>query len=353
MSNVSTETIGLDLSDKSGFYVVVDAGGEVVREGKVSLTRTGIAKGFGARAPTRIAIEVGTHSPWVSRSLQALGHEVIVANARQVRLISHSQQKSDRADAQTLARLARFDPALLRPIHHRGEQAQTDLALLRSRKALVEARTSLINSARGMVKASGGRLPSCSADSFVRKAKAAVPEGLETALTPLFAAIEKLSEEVALCTGRLKKLADERYPETGVLRQVKGVGPLVSLAFVLTLEEPGRFRRSRQVGAYLGLVARRRESGESKPQLGITKTGDVALRSLLVQSAQYILGPFGPDCDLRRWGLRLGGNGNKTLKKKAITAVARKLAVLLHRLWLTGEVYEPLRRARLATEEAA
>lgn len=354
MANVSTEVIGLDLSDRTGYYVVVDESGDVVKEGKVSLTRGGIVKVFGARRPTRIALEVGTHSPWVSRSLEELGYEVIVANARQVRLISHSQKKTDRADAQTLARLARFDPALLRPIHHRGEQAQTDLALLRVRKALVEARTALINSARGMVKASGSRLPSCSADSFVRKAKASVPESLKVALAPLFAAIEKLTEEVAHCTGRLKKLADERYPETGVLRQVKGVGPLVSLAFVLTLEEPGRFKKSRQVGAYLGLVTSRRESGESKPQLGITKAGDVALRSLLVQSAQYILGPFGPDCDLRRWGLRLAGSGgNKTLKKKAITAVARKLAVLLHRLWLTGEVYEPLRQARRLTEEAA
>ncbi len=341
------ETIGLDLSDQTGLFVVIDAAGEVVREGKVALSLTVVRQVFGARQPCRIAIEVGTHSPWLSRELERMGYEVIVANARQVGLIARSQKKTDRVDAETLARAARYDPQLLRPVRHRGEQAQADLAMLRARRAIVESRTRLVTSARGMVKAVGGRLPKCSADCFSARAKDHLPQSLRPALEPMLAAIAQLTEQVKAMTRELKKLAKERYPETQFLTQVHGVGLVCSLTYVLTLEEPARFRRSRQVGAYLGLVARERQSGEQKPQLHITKSGDVYLRTVLVQSAQHILGPFGPDSDLRRWGLGLAGAGNKMRKNKAVIAVARKLAVLLHRLWSTGEVYEPLRQERL------
>jgi transposase len=346
------ETIGLDLSDKTGLFVVIDASGQMVREGKVVLSLTGVRKVFAARQPCRIAIEVGTHSPWLSRELERLGYEVIVANARQVGLIARSQKKTDRVDAETLARAARFDPALLKPIRHRGEQAQADLAMLRARRALLDSRTRLVLSARGMVKAAGGRLPKCSADSFATKVKDHVPQSLRPALAPMLAAIGQLTEQIKALTRDLKQLAKERYPETALLSQVQGVGLICSLTYVLTMEEPARFARSRPVGAYLGLTARQHESGEQKPQLHITKAGDVYLRSVLVQSAQYILGPFGRDCDLRRWGLRLAGSGSKVRKNKAIIAVARKLAVLLHRLWVTAEVYEPLRQERLISAAA-
>ena len=345
--NSLDETIGLDLSDRSGLFVVIDDAGRVAREGTVALTLEGVREVFGARQACRIAIEVGTHSPWLSRELERLGYEVIVANARQVGLIARGQKKTDRVDAETLARAARFDPQLLKPIRHRGEQAQADLALLRARKALLESRTRLVISARGMVKAVGGRLPKCSADCFAVKAKDYLPQSLRPALEPMLAAIAQLTEQVKAMTRDLRQLAIERYPETGLLTQVHGVGLICSLTYVLTLEEPARFRRSRQVGTYLGLVARERQSGEQKPQLHITKSGDVYLRSVLVQSAQHILGPYGRDSDLRRWGLKLAGTGSKMRKNKAIIAVARKLSVLLHRLWLTGEVYEPLRQERL------
>jgi transposase len=348
----SEETIGLDLSDKTGLFVVIDAAGEVVKEGKVMLDLAGVRKVFATRQPCRIAIEVGTHSPWLSRQLEQMGYEVIVANARQVGLIARGAKKTDRVDAETLARAARFDPQLLKPIHHRGEQAQADLAMLRARKALLESRTRLVISARGMVKAVGGRLPKCSADYFASKVKDHLPQSLRPALEPMLASIAQLTEQVKAMTRDLKQLAEERYPETRLLSQVHGVGLICSLTYVLTLEEPTRFRRSRQVGAYLGLVSRQHESGEQKPQLRITKSGDVYLRSVLVQSAQHILGPFGPDCDLRRWGLGLAGTGSKMRKNKAIIAVARKLCVLLHRLWLTGEVYEPLRQERLLAAAA-
>lgn len=349
MTNGSSfrETIGLDLSDETGVYVVLDGEGEVRREGKVVLTREALSKKF-AGSPCRIAIEVGTHSPWVSRDLAGVGHEVIIANPRQVKLISRNPKKNDREDALLLARLARLDPRLLRPVQHRGEQAQADLAQLKSRRLLLQTRTKLINSVRGMVKMTGLRLPKCSGDSFASQARPHLPREMVEALTPLLDTIAGLTLRLQAMTRKLERMASERYPETQLLRQVTGVGLICSLTYVLTLEEPERFRRSRAVGPYLGLVARQRQSGEQQPQLHITKAGDVALRSVLVQSAQYILGRYGPDTDLRRWGLKLAGEGNKSRRKKAVIAVARKLSVLLHHLWSSGEVYEPLRQAELS-----
>jgi transposase len=119
---------------------------------------------------------------------------------------------------------------------------------------------------------------------------------------------------------------------------------------VLTVEDKDRFEKSRDVGCYVGLRPRRNDSGQSQPQLRITKEGDPYLRKMLVQGAQYILSRRGPDTDLKRWGLHLAQHGGKRAKKKAVVAVARKLGILLHRLWVTGEVYEPLRNARLLEE---
>jgi len=279
-------------------------------------------------------------------------HGRIAAAERQPKLEGREEQrggeKNDREDALLLARLARLDPRLLRPVQHRGEQAQADLARLKSRRLMLQTRTRLINSVRGMVKTTGLRLPKCSADSFAGQALPHLPRELVPALAPLIETIGELTQKLKTMKQELERIAEERYPETQLLRQVTGVGLICSLTYVLTLEEPARFVHSRQVGAYLGLVARQRQSGEQQPQLHITKAGDVVLRSALVQSAQYILGRYGPDSDLRRWGLKLAGEGNKARRKKAVIAVARKLSVLLHHLWSTAEVYEPLRQAELS-----
>jgi transposase len=347
-----SEAIGLDLSDKSVTFVVVDAMGTVSTEGKIPLTAVGLGKAFGQRQPTRIAIEVGTHSPWVSRLLAELGHEVIIANARQVKLIRENRRKNDREDALILARLARLDPALLKPIRHRSPQAQADLALLRAREGLVRTRVLLINLVRGQVKSLGGRIPSCSTATFATKAEAYIPAELQPALLPTLALIGQLTQQIKQSEKELEGVS-KRYPEVEFLRQIKGVGCLTALAFVLVIEEPQRFTKSRAVGAFVGLTARQSQSGEQEPPLHITKAGDELLRRLLVQSAHYILGPFGPDCDLRSWGRKLAGDsGNKIRKRKAVIAVARKLAVLLHCLWLNGLVYEPLRPQAKAAEVA-
>jgi transposase len=341
---MSTITIGLDVGDRWSEVCVLDAGGAVRTTRRVRTTAPALEQWFGTQPVSRVVLEVGTHSPWVSRLLTDLGHEVLVANAYQLRLIYASPRKSDRVDAETLARLGRLDPALLKPIRHRGAVAQADLAQLRARDCLVRARAQLINHVRGAVKSVGQRLPASSAPAFARRAAAApLPDGLRPALEPLLQLIATCTQQIRTMERTLEGVA-ARYPETQRLRQVGGVGPLIALCYVLTLEEPHRFTRSRAVGAYLGLCPRQRDSGAAHPQLRITKCGDPMLRRLLVNGAHYILGPFGPDCDLRRWGLALAARGGTNAKKRAVVAVARKLAALLHRLWLSDAPYEPLRQ---------
>jgi len=267
-----------------------------------------------------------------------MGHEVLVANARKVRLIYQGDSKNDTLDARTLARLARVDWRLLCPIQHRGEQAQLDLAVIRARDAVVGTRTKLINHVRGMVKSFGGRISKCSADAFSSRALEEMPEQLRETLGSVVRTIGDLTRQIRRYDKQIHAMAEQRYPEVKILAQVSAVGVLTALAYVLVLEDPHRFKKSRSVGAYLGLRPRLKQSGQSDRQLRITKAGDKLLRRLLVGSAQYILGPFGPDCDLRRWGLGLASRGGKNAKKRAAVAVARKLSVLLHRLWVTGEV---------------
>jgi transposase len=335
-------TVGIDLGDRSSRYCILDEQGEVLAEGSVATTKKGFAQVFGSKPGSRLALEVGTHSPWVSRYLADLGHEVIVANARRVRLITDSTRKNDRLDAKTLARLVRIDPELLSPIRHRSAQAQADLMVIRARAALVEARTMLVNAARGLTKSHGERLVSCGTGQIREQLAESLSDPLQNALRPLLAEMESLSKRIREYDEQIESLGKSRYPETELLKQVHGVGALTALTYVLTVDDPYRFRRSRDAGAYFGLRPRRRESGDSRPQLRITKEGDAYMRKLLVQCAHHILGPFGSDSDLRQWGLELAARGGKNAKKRALVAVARKLAVLLHKLWVTGEVYEPL-----------
>ena len=325
-------TVGLDVGDRYTHIHALGGGGEVLRERRVRTAAAALGAALTGLPRSRVVLEAGPRSPWLSRVVAELGHEVVVANPRQVALIARSQRKTDRLDAEWLARLGRFDPQLLAPIRHCSEQSQHDLAVVRARDALVRSRTLLINHVRGAVKACGAALP-CTAKAFHRKVADHIPGGLRPALLPLVEAV------------------GEAHPETTALRQVTGVGPITALTFVLTVEDPGRFPQNREVGAYLGLVPRQRESGERAPQLGIGKSGDAGLRRLLVQAAHYILGPFGPDTDLRRWGERYAAAGAGNAKKRAVVAVARRLAVLLLALWKTGEAYEPLRHA--AAREAA
>jgi transposase len=338
-------TVGVDLGDQWSNYCILGLEGETLAEGQLQTTREAVVEFFRALSAARVIIEVGTHSAWVREVVVGCGHEVLVANPRLMDGTKRRKRKNDRIDANQLARLGRIDPQSLFPMEHRSTEVRQDLVVLRARDALVSVRTQLIDTTRGLVKSMGTRLPKCSSPSFAHQVEEALPAEVRESLLPLVRLAEALSDCIQVYDERIEKLGQEKYRHTELLRQVKGVGPLTSLAYVLTLENPDRFAKSRDVGPYLGLVPKQEDSGDSQPQLGISKAGDVMLRRLLVGSAHYILGPFGPDTDLRRYGLRLCERGGKNAKKRAAVAVARKLAVLLHRLWISGEVYEPLRHA--------
>jgi transposase len=340
-------TAGLDLGDRYSHLCLIDTeSGEVVEEGRLRTSPEALRRRFASERPMRIAIETGTHSPWISRLLEGCGHEVLVANARKLRLIYSNKRKTDEVDAENLARLARLDPKLLYPVRHRGEGAQAHTAMIRSRQALIGSRTQLVNHVRGAVKSFGARLPKCPARTFHKRVAEHIPEALRPALGPILEQIGSLTERIGDYDRKLETISGERYPETELLRQVEGIGPLTALTFVLTVEDPHRFERSRSVGAYLGLVPARDQSGERDPQKHISKEGDEMLRKLLVSSAHYVLGPFGKDSDLRRHGEKIASRGGKNAKKRAAVAVARKLSVVLHRLWVTAEVYDPLYNTR-------
>jgi len=336
-------TIGIDVSDRSSCYCILDQTGEIQGEGRLRSRPEAFRQQFEGMARAVVALEAGTYSRWMSALLRECGHEVIVANPRRLRLLTTSDKKNDPQDARTLAEMAWAKPALLAPVRHRSAEAQRDLNLVRARDLLVEARTKLINGVRCLVKGFGARVPKCASLQFCQQAHLHMPEEARGAAAPMLEVIDELSEKIRYYDELLEHVARTRYPHTALLKQVCGVGTLTALAFVLTIEEPCRFQRSRDVGCYLGLRPKQQDSGDRSPQLRITKAGDSYLRKMLVSCAHYILGPFGPDTDLRRWGLKLCERGGRNAKKRAVVAVARKLAVLLHRLWVTGEVYEPLR----------
>jgi len=332
-------TLGLDMGDRYSHYCLLNPQGDVVEEGRMQSTEAALRRHFEDEPEMRIALECGTHSPWVSRLLTALGHQVIVANARKIPAITGSESKNDRNDAEKLARFAAYDPKLLSPLQHRSSERQLDLNLIHARATLVRARTMIVNALRGLVKSAGGRLPACSTESLPARAPAAIPPALAAVATPLVQQIALLNAQIEGMDKQVEKLG-AKYPEIGLLRTVPGVGPIVAAAYVLTLDRPDT-ASNRSAGAFVGLRPGQSQSGDSDPQRRISKTGDSCLRSLLVQSAQYILGRFGPDSELRRWGLKLAATGGKRGKKRAIVAVARKLAVVLHAMWRSGQRFQP------------
>lgn len=339
-------TLGLDVGDRWIHIARVDAAGAHLEE-RIRCSPKVCQQYFERLERCRVVLEVGTHSRWLDRLLTRAGHEVFVANAGRLRSIHASRHKCDRRDALELARLGRLDPRILHPIRHRPEEMQEDLCLLHARDALVRCRTLLINQVRGTLKACGHQPPRCSSAAFPRRL---VEQSVSnTSASVLADQIQHLTEEIKKLDRRIQEIAQTRYPAVALVSQIAGVGTLTALAFVLILFDPKRFRRSRDVAPYLGLVARKHQSGDSDPQLGITKAGNRFLRRLLVQSAHYILGRNRPDCELRRYGERLTARGGKVAKKRAVVAVARKLAVLMHHLWVSAEVYRPLREVATPT----
>ena len=334
-------TLGLDLGDLRHHVCVLDATGQIAREGTLPNTRPALAKLLTDYPHATVALEAGTHSPWISRFLQERGATVLVANPRKLHAICRHERKCDRRDAQMLARLARVDPALLHPIAHGSAQAQQDLLGLKLRDALVRTRVNLINAVRFTLKSLGYPVRNPSSESFHKTVLADVPAECLPVIQPLLTVLAQITTQIKGMERALLQRSRAAYPVTQRLQQIAGVGPLTALCFVLKIGDPQRFGRSRDVGAYLGLCPRRDQSGGTDKQLRISKCGDGLLRRLLVSAAHYVLGPFGPPCALREHGQRLTGTGSAREKKRAVVAVARKLAVLLLALWKHGTDYEP------------
>lgn len=344
--------IGVDLGTKKSTVCVL-TGKTVTQQLEIPTRMPAIQEAF-AGLPTgaTVVLEVGTCSRWVSRAIANLGFEVVVVVPESLKQAFHPRgkgrrrRKTDSRDAEALARLYAADPNLMRRVEHRPDQVYRDLSRLRSRDHLVRMRTQAMLHVRGRLRALGITTPRTSSESFVKKLwpdlspeDRLLVKGHVSVITSLNAAIRTLDREIA-------KIAATRYPDTRILEEVTGVGPVTSLAFVLVVARKDRFQRNRDVGAYLGLVPRKLESGDQDPELSITKTGDEFLRRLLVQCAHYIMGRnCRVDSDLRRFGLALAARGRKNAKKRAAVAVARKLAVLLLSVWKSRSKYVPLRNA--------
>lgn len=343
--------IGIDLSDIKHQICVLNKDGETLVEKTISNNYSGIERLSKDYPHALIAMEVGTHSPWISNYLKELGHEVIVANARKLRAIYCNERKSDKRDAQMLAKLARVDRELLYPIQHGSLKNLENRQRIALRDNLVKQRVGLVNSVRFSLKSLGLRLNSPSTASFAAYAKKALVKHTNTLeiVAPLLKVIETMSEEIKKLDLYVKTVMTAQLPATKQLIQVPGVGALSAVSFILAIDDPHRFKDSRNVAAYLGLVPRRDQSGEVDKQLAISKAGNKQIRTLLVQCAQYIMRPSSPDSDLKRHGMRIAERGGRISKRKAIVAVARKLSVVLLTLWQNENDYIPLRNAQRHT----
>lgn len=347
--SIPAQTIGLDLGDRVCTLCRADAKGNLSDAGTVATTKTALREYFQHLCPSRVVMEASLQSNWIARLVEELGHEVHVINPRQLQLVAKSMHKTDRNDARILARIGRIDLGLLRPTYRHGRESLKARALLNARRNLVQVRARLVNSVRSCAKVFGCALRSGSVENIETIAARGFPAELRGIVKPQLACIAYIAKQIDEYDKEIERLGEEAFPQTNLLRQIHGVGPLVSLAFVAAIEDPKRFKRSRDVGPYLGLTPRRDQSGDKDPLLPITKEGDGSLRSLLVTSATHILRKSAPDSDLKRHGQRVAKGKTSKDRGRARVAVARKLAVVMHRLLLTGEVYNPLRNGEQGT----
>ena len=341
-SNTFPRTIGMDLGRSKSNFCIYGDDRERAEEGELRSTREVVAAFFDRQPPSRVVMEACGPCRWIAEEAVQAGHEVVVANPREFRVILTSHKKSDRNDARVLGEFGQFKPELLHPVKLRGTKCQAARTLLSSRGQVIAMRTELICVVRSAIADLGVEIgPTGASKNFHKYLEGKIPSVLSAALEPLLSVLESIDDAVNTFDRSIDHVSKEHFTETALLRQVHGVGPIIALTFVVTIEDAGRFKRSRDVGAFAGLVPRSRASCDATPELSITKRGDAALRKALVNAATYIVGPRGEECDLQRWGRKLQDRGGQRSKAKARIAVARKLAVILHRLMLTGEVYNP------------
>jgi transposase len=347
-------TLGLDVGDRTTHFAAVDGDRVLTERGSFATTPSALSKALSKFRGCKVALEAGSQSMWMCRALKRAGFQVQLIDPRRVQLITKDPRKTDRRDAEMIARLASAMPELLGSIHHRDEQAQADLSIIRARDGLVRVRTLMIQQVRSLAKGFGITLPAASAPAFEKRVRKLVPALLLPAVEPLLESIADTTKRIRASESLLERVTELRYPEAARLReQIRGVGPITAAAFVLSIEEPTRFDDSRKVGSWAGLCPKSFASGDSRPELGISKAGNGYLRRLLLQCAHYITGPFGKDSDLRRFGLRLIARGGSAAKKRAAVAVARKLAVAMHHVWRTGADFDPLYHAKREEQRRA
>ncbi len=337
-------SIGVDLSIDTAVACAVDRDGSVVETWTLPLRPQELRRDFEGREPTVVVLEATTVSSWVARLLEELGHEVLVCNARRLKLIASSTLKTDKLDAEVLGRLARLsqlDPALVHPVTVRSRETQLQRSELKARDQLVAMRTQAINFVRSVLRSDALPVPRCAAQDFATKIDMEMlPADVRRVIEPLVDTIGDLSRRVAAISQRVTEMAAQ-IPGVERLTTIDGVGTLTAVAFALCLEDPKRFRQSRDVGPFLGLTPRLRQSGDQELRGPITKQGDPAMRRLLVQAALCLLRTK-RDSALKTWAV---GVGDRRGKKKGIVALARKLAVVMHRMWITGEEYQPFPRS--------
>jgi transposase len=335
--------VGLDVSQKSTNVCVVDGSGHQLWSGKCLSTPNAIAQTVRERAPLaeRVGLETGPLCVWHYHGLKALGVPVFCIDARHAKAALAMQlNKTDENDAAGLAQIMRT--GWFREVHVKSYEAQLQRSMLQSRLQLVNMRRDASNQVRGALKVFGIVLPAGRLATFDRMARDHVAgrEDLGAFIEPLLAAWRALGDQVALLDKCLRKLAKE-HQVVKTLMTAPGVGPLIGMAYVATIDDPNRFAKSRNVGAHLGLAPRRYQSGEMDCQGHISKCGDGMLRHYLYEAAGVLLTRSRRANPLKAWGLKLA---KRIGRSKARVAVARKLAIILHCMWRTGEAFrwEPI-----------
>ena len=335
------EYCGMDVHKKYSRVCELNEDGDILEEAKFPTTKQALQRRFGNREPMQIVLETGTESAWIAQSLENQGHEVIVAHARRIDLITDNDNKNDRNDAEMLARLGRSDLDLLTETHVRGKGAQRIRAMLKARTGLVQSRTKLANQIRGLVRQAGYTLRSGPPEKLEQIiGESDIPEALLVSVMPLAESVTALTERIDRLSSKLKKIA-RQIDTVDQLKEIDGVGWQTALCFVVTIENPGRFSSSKKVGAYFGLVPEVQNSGNEDSDTNhtgsITKNGDSMMRYLLVQAAQAMMRSK-TDSELKQFAKRIEA---KKTNQIAAVACARKLAVVMHTLWKTGREYEP------------
>ena len=331
---------GLDVSMKETHVCVIDGEGVVILETRTPTEPKAIAAAL-ARAPgcQRVVLETGRMAPTLFHGLEALGVPVICIESRQAYLAlkSLATHKTDRNDARGLAQLART--GFFKPVHVKSLAAHAVRALILARKKLVGQRVTLENQIRGLAVVFGVRLPRGLSPAFAEQViggSEGVP-GLSAAMCGLLAARDAVLEAITAIDRDMRRLA--RASEAcRRLMAIPGVGQLTALAFVAAIDEPERFRRSRDVGAYLGLVPRRYQSGEVDYTGSISKCGDRRVRTLLYEAANVLLTRYRGKLALKDWALDIG---RRSTMRKARIALARRLAIIMHAMLRHGTEFNP------------